>query len=929
MITTTLTVKDPVCGMDVDPKTAAWHSTDAGETFYFCAKACQEKFDADPARFANAGAAVPNAEEPHAVTQGAPLNGTRHTRSTVDGAGERIDLPITGMTCAACARRIERKLSKAPGVRQAGVNFATSRATVEYDPAQTGVRQLIETVKDVGYGTAGTARADFIVDDSARPSGSSQPLERHLNAQRGIVDASFNLGTMEVRVEYLPGATGVGEIQRTIEEFGYRVRAVPGGGRGDGAAMDSEAGAREAEYLEIKRKFIVATILSLPVLIIAMSHGRIALFNFEGVNWLQLALTTPVVFYCGREFYRGAWAAFRHRAADMNTLIAVGTGAAYLYSIAATVAPHFFAVASGGGAADPLSGMAGMDGAAVYFEAASVIIALILLGKLLESRAKGQTSDAIRRLKDLQAKTARVVRAGRELDIPVEEVVPGDVVFVRPGEKIPVDGVIEDGASAVDEAMLTGESLPVEKSEGDEVFGATLNKTGAFRFRASKVGKDTTLQQIVKLVEDAQGSKAPIARMADVISGIFTPVVICIAITTFVVWFVAAPPETRFTFALVNFVSVLIIACPCALGLATPTAIMVGTGRGAENGVLVKGGEALETAHKLSTIVLDKTGTITKGQPALTDVVVVVAPAAPPAAAAGDGAPGEDELLRLAASAERASEHPLGEAIVREAQRRGLQLAEATSFNALAGHGVEADVDGRKLLLGNVKLMRDREVSFDGFEERAAQLAAEGKTPMYAAIDGRFAGLLAVADEIKPESAEAIRQLREAGLEVAMMTGDNTRTAHAVAARVGITRVLAEVLPEGKAGEIKRLQSEKKLVGMVGDGINDAPALAQADVGIAIGTGTDVAIEASDITLIRGDLRGVVTAIKLSRATLRTIRQNLFWAFIYNVIGIPIAAGLLYPFTGWLLSPIIASAAMSFSSVSVVANSLRLRRFRA
>ncbi len=920
MSATATTVKDPVCGMDVNPATAAGHSTYEGGTYYFCSSACKEKFDTDPARFTSAtdqqDTRIQDASG--AVVERAPLNGNRYTNTTPDGAGERVDLLITGMTCAACARRIERQLTKMPGVRQANVNFATSRATVEYDSGATNTSSLISVVKDTGYGTAGTARADFIVDDSARPGGSSQPLEHHLNALAGVVSASFNLGTMEVRVEYLPGAADVQSIRRTIEDFGYKVREVGGAG-GDVAAEEQEADARLAEYNDIKRKFWVAAILSAPVLVIAMSHGSLAFLNFPGVNWLQLALATPVVFYCGWQFYRGAWAAFRHRAADMNTLIAVGTGAAYIYSVAATIFPGFFADATGG------AGMAGMSGmpagmAPVYFEAASVIIALILLGRMLESRAKGRTSDAIRRLVGLQARQARVFRDGREMDIPVEEVVPGDIVTMRPGEKIPVDGEVAEGASSVDESMLTGESLPVEKKTGDEVFGATINKTGSFKFRATKVGKDTALQQIVKLVQDAQGSKAPIARTADVISGIFTPVVICIAILTFVVWFVAAPVDTRFTFALVNFVAVLIIACPCALGLATPTAIMVGTGRGAENGILIKGGESLEMAYKLTTIVLDKTGTITRGEPALTDVIA--------ASSGGDGMT-EDELLRLVASAERGSEHPLGEAIVRGAITRNLKLSDAANFNAVAGHGIEAEVDGRRLLLGNAKLMRDRGITLDGFEERTATLATEGKTPMYVAMDDSFAGLVAVADVIKPESKAAIEAMRRQSLEVIMMTGDNRRTAEAVAKQVGITRVLADVLPEGKASEIKRLQNEKRIVGMVGDGINDAPALAQADVGIAIGTGTDVAIEASDITLLRGDLRGVVTAIALSKATLRTVKQNLFWAFIYNIIGIPIAAGLLYPVTGWLLSPVIASAAMSFSSVSVVANSLRLRRFRA
>ena len=754
---------------------------------------------------------------------------------------QRADLSITGMTCAACANRIERSLKRQPGVSSAAVNFATERATVNFDPGMTSSDKLVKAVRDAGY---------------------------------------------DVIPEAAPG--GSGEI-----------------------ADDPMEAAHAAEYAEVKRKFWIAAVLSLPVLVIAMSHGAIEFLNFEGANWLQLLLTTPVVLYSGAQFYRGAWAAFRHRAADMNTLIAVGTGTAYIYSVLATVFPSFFAPAGHAVGAHEGGGMA----VPVYFEAAGVIIALILLGRMFEARAKGRTGQAIKRLIGLQPKTARVVRDGIESEIAIEAVVAGDVVIVRPGEKIPVDGVMTEGASAIDESMLTGESIPVEKRVGDNVFAATINKTGAFRFRATKVGKDTALQQIVRLVRDAQGAKPPIAKLADKISGVFTPVVISIAIATFVIWFVAASPEVRFTMALVNFVSVLIIACPCALGLATPTAIMVGTGKGAELGILIKGGDSLETAHKLDTIVLDKTGTITKGEPSLTDVV-----AAEPFV--------EDELLRLVAAAERSSEHPLAAAIVRGAEQRGLELANAEKFNAIEGRGVEAIISGRQLLLGNLRLMDERGIELrEGAKQVADKLAAEGKTPMFTAVDGKFAGVIAVADTLKPESKSAVAELQRLGLDVVMITGDNRRTAEAVAKQVGIRGVLAEVLPEGKSGEIKRLQASGKRVAMVGDGINDAPALAQADVGIAIGTGTDVAIEASDITLMRGDLRGVAAAIALSRATIRTVKQNLFWAFVYNVLGIPIAAGVLYPFFGLLLSPVIASAAMSLSSVSVVTNSLRLRSF--
>jgi Cu+-exporting ATPase len=584
----------------------------------------------------------------------------------------------------------------------------------------------------------------------------------------------------------------------------------------------------------------------------------------------------------------------------MNTLIAVGTSAAYLYSMVATLFPSFFE--SGGIKPE------------VYFDTSALIIVLILLGRLLEARAKGQTSEAIKKLMGLQPKTARIIRDGKEMDIPVEEVLVGDMVIVRPGEKIPVDGKVKQGKSAVDESMITGESIPVKKQPGDEVIGATINKTGSFKFQATKVGKDTALAQIIKLVQDAQGSKAPIQRLADVIAGYFVPVVISIAIATFVIW-INFGPSPVLTFALLTFVAVMIIACPCALGLATPTAVMVGTGKGAENGILIKGGESLETAHKLDTIVFDKTGTLTKGEPEVTDIVNV-------------NSYSEEEILKYAASAEKASEHPLGEAIIKGATERKIRLEDPKDFQAIEGQGIEANVDGKDVLLGNMKLMRRRRIEVQDLEAKAEELASDGKTPIYVSLEGKVAGLIAVADTLKENSIEAVERLKRLELEVVMLTGDNRKTAEAVARKAGIERVLPEVLPEDKVHEIKSLQSEGKRVGMVGDGINDAPALAQADIGIALGSGTDVAMEASDITLIKGDLRGVVSAIELSKRTIRVIKQNLFWAFFYNTAGIPIAAGVLYPFFGILLNPIFASAAMALSSVSVVSNSLRLRRVK-
>jgi Cu+-exporting ATPase len=687
------------------------------------------------------------------------------------------------------------------------------------------------------------------------------------------------------------------DFKRAVAEAGYEVREVA---EEVETVEDREQAARRKEYENLRLRFIVAAVLGFLTLIGTYQAWFPILRDIphQTMFVILFVLTTPVQFWAGWRFYRGAWGALKHKTADMNVLIAVGTSAAYFYSVAVTFAPQIFP-----------EGMA-----EVYYDTAAAIVALILLGRLLEARAKGQTSEAIRKLMGLRAKMARVVRGGEEVDIPVEEVRVGDVVIVRPGEKVPVDGRILQGYSALDESMVTGESMPVDKGAGQEVIGATINKTGTFKFEATKVGKDTVLSQIIKLVEEAQGSKAPIQRLADQIASVFVPVVVGIAALTFLMWAIFGPTPA-FIFGLVNFVAVLIIACPCALGLATPTAIMVGTGKGAEYGVLIRSGEALETAHRIQAIILDKTGTLTKGAPALTDV------------ATRDGL-AQDDLLHLVASAELRSEHPLGQAVVQAAQGQGLRLSEPSKFLSVTGRGVQAIVEGHKVLVGNERLMEDEKVVLDGLSGEAADLSALGRTPMYVAVDGEAAGLVAVADTLKDNSADAVAALHRLGLEVYMLTGDNRRTAEAIAAEVGIDHALAEVLPGDKAAKVKELQAQGKRVAMVGDGINDAPALAQADIGIAIGTGTDIAMEAADVTLMRGDLMGVVTAISLSKATMRTIKWNLFWAFAYNTAGIPIAAGVLYPFFGLLLNPIFAAAAMAFSSVFVVSNSLRLRGFR-
>ncbi|HEA65180.1 MAG TPA: copper-translocating P-type ATPase [Candidatus Aminicenantes bacterium] len=723
-----------------------------------------------------------------------------------------------------------------------------------------------------------------------------QKIEKALLQTRGVTKAVVNLAIEKAKIEYLPSETGIKEIKRAIESSGHKVLEFAPSEE----VEDPEKLIREREYKKLKIKFIAGLFLGLLVFLGSSRHWFLWIPSFLGNFYVLWALATPVQFWIGWQFYKGAWGAFKHRNADMNTLIAVGTSAAYLYSVAATLFPSFFET----GGIKP----------AVYFDTSALIIVLILLGRLLEARAKGQTSEAIKKLMGLSPKTARVIREGKEMDIPVEEVLVGDTIIVRPGEKIPVDGIVKEGKSAVDESMITGESIPVKKKAGDEVMGATINKTGSFKFQATKVGKDTALAQIIKLVQDAQGSKAPIQRLADVISGYFVPIVISIAIATFVIWFNFGP-FPALTFALLTFVAVMIIACPCALGLATPTAVMVGTGKGAEKGILIKGGESLETAHKLDTIVFDKTGTLTRGEPEITDIVT-------------QNDYSEEEILKYAASAEKVSEHPLGEAIIKRAREKKIELHDPKNFNAIEGHGIEAEVDGKKVLLGNLKLMQKQQIVVRNLEEKAEKLAGDGKTPMYISLEGKAAGLIAVADTLKENSLQAVEKLKKLGLEVIMLTGDNKKTAEAIARKAGIDKVLPEVLPEDKVHEIKRLQSGGRIVAMVGDGINDAPALAQADVGIAIGSGTDVAMEASDITLIKGDLRGVVSAIELSKRTIKIIKQNLFWAFFYNTAGIPLAAGVLYPFFGILLNPIFASAAMAFSSISVVSNSLRLRRVK-
>ena len=818
-----------------------------------------------------------------------------------------VDLAVGGLTCAHCALAVETALKAIDGVAAAHVNLANRLAAIEYDPDRTRVIDLARAVRSAGY--APGAATTRIPIKYMHCSSCVTRIELALQMTPGVLSARANLGTNAVDVEYVPSAVDFDAIRRAIESAGHKV-AEPKAADVKAAVeedADPEQAANEREYRTLMHKFWFAGAISIPVMALSYPDLIPGLRDWmpmgsetRRIVWALLGvLSLPVLLWSGSQFFVGMWDALKHRSANMHTLIAIGITAAFVYSVVAVAFPGIFP--------DPAL-------AEVFWDVTDVVVVLVVLGLALEIKAKGRTSEAIKKLIGLQAKTARVVRDGKEIDLAVEEVIVGDIVVVRPGEKIPVDGEVLEGESAVDESLITGESMPVEKHVGDEVIGSAINKTGSFRFRATKVGKDTALATIIRMVKDAQGSKAPIQRVVDMVSGYFVPTVMIFAILAFVVWYLFGP-EPRFVYATIVLVTTLIIACPCALGLATPTSLTVGIGKGAENGILIRSGDALQTSQKLDSIILDKTGTITRGEPALTDVV----------ASQGQR---EEDVLRLAASLERGSEHPLGEAIVKGAEQRSFPLANAENFAAIPGHGVSGRVDGRDVLLGNAKLMRDRGIAVDVLMKDWERLANEGKTPMYVAIGDQAAGLVAVADTVKPDSKGAIEALQRLGIEVVMLTGDNERTAKAIAREVGIGRVLAEVLPDDKAHEVQKLQLEGKTVGMVGDGINDAPALAQADVGFAIGTGTDVAIEASDITLIKGSLIGVVTAIEISRATMRNVRQNLVGAFGYNTLGIPVAMGVLYPFLGILLSPLIAAAAMAFSSVTVVSNANRLRFFQ-
>lgn len=810
-------------------------------------------------------------------------------------------MTISGMTCAACARAAERAVKKLDGVTEASVNFATEKMNIQYDESRVSVENIKNAVAKAGYG----ANEETADKEASIPIGGmtcaacAKTIERVVGRLAGVEEVSVNFASEKANIKYSPGKVRLSEIKQAIAKAGYQ--ALEAESRN---MVDKDRERKEREIRVLWTKFIVSAVFAAPLLYIsmgAMLHLPMPQFLDPMLHPLahalaEIVLVIPVV-AAGNRFYTVGFRAILRGGPNMDSLIAMGTSAAIGYSLYSTyriINGDFTYVND------------------LYFESAGVIITLILLGKSLEAVSKGKTSEAIKKLMGLAPKTATVIQDGRELELPIEEVEAGDIILVKPGEKIPVDGEVVEGHTSVDESMLTGESMPVEKKAGDKIIGASINKNGMIRFKATRVGSDTALARIIRLVENAQGSKAPIAKMADVVSGYFVPVVFAIAVLSALIWYLSGQTPV---FALTIFIAVLVIACPCALGLATPTAIMVGTGKGAEYGVLIKGGEALETAHKIKTIVFDKTGTITEGRPEVTDIITA-------------GGLEKEKLLQLAASAEKGSEHPLGEAIVRKAEQAGMELLRVERFDAIPGYGIEVQLEENHAVLGNAKLMLDRGIPLGELQSESERLASEGKTPMYIALDGRPAGMIAVADVVKENSARAISMLHRMGIEVAMITGDNRRTAEAIARQVGIDRLLAEVLPQDKADEVSKLQAEGKKVAMVGDGINDAPALAQADIGIAIGSGTDVAMESADIVLMRSDLMDVPTAIQLSKSTIRNIRQNLFWAFGYNVAGIPVAAGLLYAFGGPRLSPVLAAAAMSLSSVSVLSNALRLKNFK-
>ncbi len=869
---------DPVCRMTVDESSPrGGHADHAGRRYYFCNPRCRERFRADPEGVLRAFREGP---EP-------PETGRTSGASGPPGEGVREVLEITGMSCASCAAAVERALRSVPGVAAANVNFAASKAYVAYDPGRVDREALRRAVRDAGYGVReeGAERTVELRVTGMASGACAARVGEALRSVEGVLSVTVDLARGRARVAYDPARGRVSRMVDAVRAAGYgaefaRAREAPS--RDDGEALR-----------DLRIRLAVSWAFALPLLYLAMGEMvglPVPAWSGATTGWVQFALCTPIVLACW-SFYANGARALWHLSPNMDSLVAMGTGTAYLYSLYQTV--------RGGGH--------------LYYETAGLLLAFILLGRTLEAAAKGRTGEAIRKLMNLRPKTARVLRNGTEVEVPVEEVEVGDRIRVRPGERIPVDGRVVEGRSAVDESMITGEPIPVEKGPGDVVIGATINRTGTFVFEATRVGEDTALAQIIRLVEEAQGAKAPIQNLADRVAAVFVPAVVVIAALAFHAWM--TPAGAELAPALSAFIAVLIIACPCALGLATPTAVMVGTGRGAEMGILIKGGEALQRAGDVQVVVFDKTGTLTRGEPRVTDIV--------PA-----GGLDADELLRLAAAVEAASEHPLGEAVVAAARERGLDPPGAGGFEAVPGKGVKARAEGREVLVGTARFLAEQGVDASALDAERERLEGEGKTALCVAVDGRAAGVLAVADTVKEHAAEAVGALRRLGVRVVLLTGDNRRTAEAIARQVGVDRVLAEVLPADKAREVRRLQAEGLTVAMVGDGINDAPALAQADVGIAIGTGTDVAIESADIVLVRDDLRDVVRAMDLSRYTLRKIKQNLFWAFVYNTVGIPVAAGVLYPFTGWLLNPVIAGAAMAFSSVSVVTNSLLMRRYR-